>query len=418
MKLLVLAVMLFCLEVNAHSQTNQQGEIRIGEQIPDISIPLSDSSLLRLRSLKGRFVIFDFFSVGCIVCFKSMPKLKELQQEFKGKMEFIMVGLTHKSIRKVYEKYSQLFDLSFRVAFDTVFYKKLNKEGTPYYLWMDDIGLVRAVTGLEEVNSTNIRRFINGDYGGERKSRKATRPNLDKPFLVGNNGGPDSVFLFRSILFDWVDTMYQTSPPNFDYPASNGTFQILRASVADLYNYAYNGENEWDVNSTLYGKTWPKPIFELSDSTLLGKLFGYSLTVPPEKYKRTFLKRVMKEDLGRYFGLNVVEELRPMPCWKLIANDSARRVLPSISKKRKWNYSHASLEAVAYPLKNIISTLIHRTFQNREIVLDETGIYKPIDISINAPFLDLKSVNNSLGQFGLQLIPGTEMMKVLLITDN
>ncbi|HYD92199.1 MAG TPA: TlpA disulfide reductase family protein [Flavobacterium sp.] len=418
MKQFIIALAFFCISVPALSQSSSKFNLNIGEQIPDITLVLSDSTELKLRSLRGKFIVFDFFSEGCIVCMTSLPKIKGLQEEFKGVIEFIMVGFPGENVRKVYERYAKHFNLNFRVSYDSVLFNSLNMEGFPRYLWMDNNSVIKAITNNTQVNSANIRQFLGGNLIGELERKEEGRPNFDKPFLVGNNGAPDSVFLFRSILFEWKKGMETFQPRSFHGKFRNFTFQGLRFSLASLYNLAFLGEDQWNEKHPYYGQVWVKPIFEIQDTSILKKYFGYSLTVPERKFTKNVLQRMLQQDLYRFFGFKVKEEIRPMPCWKLVATDSARKHLLSTKKVSKKEVTHVSLYWQFVTVEQLLAHLNVQLFYSREVLVDYTGINGPIDIKIDAVMKSIESVNESLSLSGLQLIRSSQLMKVIVVTDE
>jgi thiol-disulfide isomerase/thioredoxin len=77
-----------------------------------------------LNGFKGQNIILDFFAEYCVTCFESFPKINELQKEFKGQIQFILVGKEGAKIRTVYERFRTHYNLDLPVAFDSTIFNQ------------------------------------------------------------------------------------------------------------------------------------------------------------------------------------------------------------------------------------------------------------------------------------------------------
>ncbi len=384
--------------------------------MPDIVIGRDKERSFRVNELRGRFVILDFYTSGCIACFKSLPQLKELQEKHGGLFEFITVGKEDKSVRKVYEKYNALFDLKFKYVFDSAVFRLLNIEEVPKYVWIDDNGIVQGITGKSEVTEKNLIKFL--DRRPVRivdKLKRSVNPGL--PLLIRNNGAPDSLFLIRSVLFKWNDSLDYLWAPSIDYSITPSTFQVMNVTLGDLFNYAWFGHDKWLYGNELYGKVWKEPIWETEDTALKIEKYGYSITVPPLRFSRLVLQQSLKEDIWRYTGLRAREEMRKVSCWKLIATKSAKQRLLTKGKPPNISVSKIGVELRNKPLKHLLYTLNVRTLLN-EVIIDETGIKGNVDLDLRAVMSNLDDVNRGLSLSGLKLVPSQIMMRALVIFEE
>jgi thiol-disulfide isomerase/thioredoxin len=65
-----------------------------GEDIPSFSAPLTDGSTFELSSLKGKYVLLQFWASWCGPCRKENPLLVELYRDLRGKnLEMVSVAL-------------------------------------------------------------------------------------------------------------------------------------------------------------------------------------------------------------------------------------------------------------------------------------------------------------------------------------
>lgn len=71
-------------------------QTRVGKPAPEIvSRNTPDSSLFSLASLKGRIVVLDFWGTWCGPCIAGMPRMKEILDKHRGRME--IVGIAQES---------------------------------------------------------------------------------------------------------------------------------------------------------------------------------------------------------------------------------------------------------------------------------------------------------------------------------
>ena len=48
---------------------------------PDFTLPDYDGNTFTLSSMRGKYVVLDFWGTWCKICLKGMPKLKEAQKK-------------------------------------------------------------------------------------------------------------------------------------------------------------------------------------------------------------------------------------------------------------------------------------------------------------------------------------------------
>ena len=62
-----------------------------GVEAPDFTLKDINGKDLSLSSLRGKYVVIDFWGSWCIWCIKGMPKMKEYYEKYKGKFEILGV---------------------------------------------------------------------------------------------------------------------------------------------------------------------------------------------------------------------------------------------------------------------------------------------------------------------------------------
>ena len=69
------------------------------EIAPDFTLPDTAGNNFTLSSLRGKYVILDFWGTWCKICLKGMPKLKAAQERYEGKFEIIGVDCGDKTVK-------------------------------------------------------------------------------------------------------------------------------------------------------------------------------------------------------------------------------------------------------------------------------------------------------------------------------
>ena len=69
----------------------EQTDVEAGELAPDIELPDLQGKPLKLSSLRGKYVVIDFWGAWCIWCVRGIPNMKEAYGKYKDKMEILGV---------------------------------------------------------------------------------------------------------------------------------------------------------------------------------------------------------------------------------------------------------------------------------------------------------------------------------------
>lgn len=444
MKTVIAIYLLFLLSV-VHNKTylvhaNPMDSIpEIGKPAPPFtlnSVENYSKQTVTSNDLKGKFVILDFWNKGCVSCVQSFPKLNEAHEEYKGRLDIILIGTEQEGIKPMFTNFKKKLTLRFPFAFNQALYNQFVPYGAPHLVWIDDKGVVQAITGGIDLTRANIDAFINGrEFNFLDRSHKAQTVNLDYdfqvPYLVNGNGGVAGEFLYRSLLQKYQANMPSSiggieNPPRVikyrEMAAHQGT-----GTLEELYRVAYTGELQWRFGDSIYNLMYPKIILELQDSALFdvdvktGKgLYMYSLIVPESKATTAHFMKAMQKDLEVYFGYHARLEKRSFPVWILRASDELKKKIQTQQGPPSVHSNYGKLTVVNKPAQGVFRSLFFfcNYWENQTPpIFDETGIQGNIDLDISVNATDWADVQKELKKMGFSFTKSKRDFTVLVISD-
>ncbi|MBL0183576.1 MAG: TlpA family protein disulfide reductase [Chitinophagaceae bacterium] len=96
-----------------------KAQLRVGDAVPEIELPDTKDSIIKLSSFQGKVVLVDFWASWCGPCRASNPYIQRLYSKYKDKgFEVFAVSLDTKgkewlkAIRQDKLKYTQVIDNS------------------------------------------------------------------------------------------------------------------------------------------------------------------------------------------------------------------------------------------------------------------------------------------------------------------
>lgn len=449
------------LACNTHSPQNKNDKLGQSQQevtehdknvFPEVGKPMPDFTLnnvqyydkqqVSLKEFKGQWLIMDFWNRRCINCIKSFPKVNQLRKGFKGKVEFILVGRNdgkhYSGAEEVYQRVRKKNDLELPLVYEAGLFERFGVSSVPHIIWIDDKGIVRAITTSTDLNAENIQTFLDGKNPGlvaklnsEEERKKQEAYNFKRPLLVDGNGGEADNFLYRSILTGFNDNFYGNAYPSFFPPLSDNMLGLtaINVSLKNLYKIAYNDTIRLNPDvigqPNNYGKWWYTPIIEVSNDNdfktewRTGKgLYCYQLIVPESKRVHTlFRQKLMQRDLENYFGYEATVQTRVMPYWRVTAIKKETKKLMTKGGKAFKKGDGTNIVLQNQPVEVLIR-LLWGLHQLGPPFIDDTGIEGNIDLDIEGELTDFEELRKRLKVKGVELKKGKKEMKVVVIRDS
>jgi len=425
--LLLLIVSLF----SSRAVNAQLTQLNIGDKLPDIYWGkfLDDpSNKLKVSDLKGKLVILDFWNIRCSVCLKGMPKMDSLQQKFKEQLQILTITYNNEQeVKGLFSKIKkQRPDLPFIIS-DTIFNSLFPHDGDPLHVWINQEGVVSAITFHYNTNEETVSKFLNGidpklsrrrDFGYDNQYPVASEQNSSLLELA-----TDYSFLFQGL------EEYSGSE---SIRIEDDMIRVINGQILRLYKIAYNNElygfnvNNFNIrtNNRIIIETkgidrFKPPIEETKVSEWIKQnVYSYELKVPLEKTCEKFKR--MREDLDRYFPFKAKIENRKVKCLVLTSSkpgeplktkDTCTSVFETMTKGK-------TLIIRNKPVISLISSILYSNTTYPYPIIDGTNFKNNIDITIMSKLSDLKSLNEELKSFGLYLVEKEMQISMLVISDK
>ncbi|NAY91423.1 redoxin domain-containing protein [Muricauda sp. JGD-17] len=437
MKKVVLFSMLNIWVIGVFGQKEVRSEYPIvGKPLPNYvlqEVKYSDQSKISFSDYRGKWMILDFFKMGCTACFESFPKVNELAKQYKESLQILLIGEDHRFVRETFEKFRKKYNLKLPMAIDSDLFEQFGVLAVPHVVYIDPDGIVRAVTS--KIDKDVVDSFLRGETPDVRiLLNKHQEQNTNHSFprdtitLISEHNIQPKNIIFKSILgkYDGKSRRVVYSPFGKGH-----THKLIGVSLRNLYTLAFNDTllhfpSADGKKPNYYGKSVRFPILKVNDTSMFygdyerkENLFTYELSISPDKYESMYqMKKILQNDLNEYFGYKVSIDSLLMPYWKLIATDKARNDLKSRKTTYSWEGkgSHTFSELTNAPVSNIVR-ILWAYHQTEPPFVDETNIKGNIDIRLNAIHTDLMDLRRALNENGLDIVRGQKKMKVIIIDE-
>jgi peroxiredoxin len=440
----------FFFYASAQSQPSQDipesQSPQVGKPMPDFTlenIHYHKTTTAQLKDFRGKWLILDFWSSGCLPCMKSWPKMNRIQEKFKDSLWVMLVGCADRDEKKgnwnnmsalisLHDRLREKQKLNLAAAYDQEnLWKRWEVTSVPHIYIIDPNGIVKHITSGTDLTEEKIQQLLNG---GTPEFKRKDLTYWDPNEILRMDS---SSILYTSILSKFqksqqffLPTVKQSAQPDWYFKG----FFCSGASLKHLYNYAYIGVHHVELDRSLKADWYPFPVLEVKDSAdfvydknggEIGR-YNYAIRVPNDKQTAENLMKLIQDDLKKYFGYNVSIEKRKMPVWKLIANPGAVEKLKAKGGEPYTRDEGASGGPAGIVFKNWkfrkVSSVIYMLTRNLDDYqylpyLMDTDIFDKmnVDIELDCDMSNRQQLIRELRKYNLDLIKGEKEYKVIVI---
>jgi thiol-disulfide isomerase/thioredoxin len=436
--LIAMATLCLFLRTNAQVPSNPKLQLRplaIGQMMPELTLTgvhNYKSNTLNLADLEAKLIIIDFWATWCSPCVAMIPKIDQLQQRYHGDIQFISVTYQkEEEVVSFMKKLEERGHVTYQVPLITND-KTLNKlfphTTLPHYVWIGANGLVKAITGMEDVTAENIDKMLDNQTLSLREKKETSIPyDSSKPFLIDRNGGDGKEMVYHSVLSGYVEGL----PSKFLIERADSVhvnrLLDLNTSILWLYKYAFGKgyTTFFPANNVSIEVEHPEELTTgLSSMAYLdwlsrpGHGFCYELRLPKNLAFKFF--EVMQANLKllfpQYTATVEKRKVKTMVLVRLKGADVIQTSHPGGQRIEKFN-------GFGFKLQNSnINTLIDRVkygfhINSKYPFRNETGYEGQIDMVIKADLRSITDMNRAFQPYNLQWKEREIEQNVLVIQD-
>ncbi|WP_426328720.1 TlpA family protein disulfide reductase [Pedobacter sp. R-06] len=438
MKLKLCFLLLLCPIFWVHAQdknisvtsgsANNRG-IAIGQQVPDVLIQNisglkgSDKKpvALALSTFKGKLLILDFWATWCSPCIAMIPKMEALQEEFKGRVQFLPVA--YQSFKEVDAFYQKLLRQTGKVSSlpmvyaDTTLVRLFPHQTLPHYVWIGGDGVVKAITDRQAVSRENINSLLAaGSLDLKVKKDERMFYDTSKPLFFEGEDLDNSIF--RSQLSGYITNIGRGIYKDVDVQSGRPVRRITgrNLTVPELFRIAYKKEKkETALEDGLVEEFDPKNLAsaDFLDWLKQGRGYCYELMINQQSSARTYA--LMQDELKGFFSdYRVGLEKRKIQALALVRTSSKDKLRTSGGQpsvyvdgfgcKLTSCFLFVFIERLQVPLQ-----------ENPLPMIDQTGYTGMVDLELTANMRSIEQVNKALARYDLRFVEKPAEIEMLVI---
>lgn len=209
--------------------------LTVGDSLPAIvikNIINHHTDTFSTVAVKGKLLLLDFAATTCIPCIKAIPLLNELQQQFREKIQVIMV--TAESREKV-QRFMQNNKVAAKAIFpvaveDSILHQLFPHGALPHEVWINPQGRLVAITDHQYLSAANMETVLKGIL--------PPWPVKDHPGLLGSTPVIEQTKKEYCSLFKPYQQGLKTSAVRWiDSAAGSYMLRCTNSTIPDLYRF-------------------------------------------------------------------------------------------------------------------------------------------------------------------------------------
>ncbi|NQX38439.1 Thiol-disulfide isomerase or thioredoxin [Pedobacter steynii] len=436
-KIIRTALLLVMLAIQTNAQNNpvSNQRINIGDIVPDYqtaNILNYANDKLNLQDFKGKILILDFWTFECTACVSSWPKLLALQQEFKDKIQILLVNErgTTQQVQKFVKRQEKInkYVMNLPIVYNESRLSEFFPHSfVPHVIFIDQHGIVKYIPHPLYLNRETIKAILkNNDLQLRVVSDNPVMAQSKPIFINGylTEDPNDTRLVWSSVITPYMNNAMAV--------AHFGSKSILDGRA---YGWIANHSLEAMVRILQSYKADPqipvplsrRIIKDLDSTNYVGRVDGilqlknlYTAQLTSERnISVKIIKKKMLSDIQECFGIESSWEKQRKKC--IVISKSGYQ----IPKYKSGEVELATTDNFVKFNNVTISDIIQKLedgllFYTDYPILDETGIESKLGrINLDSDKkIDFRILQTALIKFGLKLSIEEREIDMLVITRN
>jgi thiol-disulfide isomerase/thioredoxin len=411
--------------------------LAIGDTVPNIEIKYMfnyPSETARLSDFKGKLLILDFWATWCSPCVAAFPKMDSLRKSFGDKVFILPVtNQDEKTVNYLLINMQKVKGLKgFSVIQDTVLGQLFKHSEIPHYAWINERGIVIAITDGDEVTQSNILKVLNHETLNLKMKADISKVFDDnEPILVGINAMDIDSITNYHILTKHVHG-YPTKRDSHPTPGGGWKITALNCSIEKLFELGFS---KFQPELIAHKRT----ILEVKDTVkLMGPdFYGKGKGQGKNEYEAWYEKNTycyqlivdhshiynawqeVQDDVTKAFPeYIVVIEKRKSKCLVLVHSVKANLLATKGGSSEKsdnkffFHLQNAPWQTLPLRLQTYYLQLLDTP------IVDETGITGNVDMELTANMSNVSSLRKALQKYGIDIIEAERDINMIVIKDR
>lgn len=434
------------------SSIKEMVTVKIGQKMPDLEFNHMvnyPKGKAKLSDFKGKPVILDLWNTHCTACIQGFPKMQELQKKFGDKVQIIALTFedlaAFNKLKKASPLLASINSFPFALGFlnpggqdppfgaERSFLDFFNlRGGFPVHIWIDQEGILKAVTGSSNATYKNIQAFIDKrlpEFPENTDEQRLITPRIEKSLLLDSSDLKKlnySAVFAKGLSMNRYSQNYHGGLNSSEANRIAGKSKGLRMEYAGLIEFVYAAwlpQKRVNIVFESEGlkKYNPCPVNnEGYNKWKVENTYVYELNLPNTVERKT-LYTYAREDIQRFFNVFITRETRMTPCLELYRVDQEDRITTKSLRKKEGLETYSGYDFYNYPITDFVEFLQTKLDFNLGgtfiTIVDKTG-YKNIDLSLKNKLTDLKELERDLKEYGIGIREGMANLDCLVIRNR
>lgn len=396
---------------------------RVGDTIPAFAVPLRMPGAEKIKLdqyYRSGLLIINFWATWCAPCRSELSRLDSLSKSYSGKLQVLSVAYEDSVKIKAFLKTNPDIPTSglHMITNDTMFGNYFKHRLLPHNIWVNQKGVIVAITGKDEITPTNIDRILHDTPIPMGAKTDNLKFSWEEQFHL-----KDSSYQYRSLISNYVDGIPSGQYVRGNHQRGMKRFFAFNLPILDLFWFAYTQNTNYYTldhrlirietkDSTRFYR--PDQIHHKSMSSKYKtntewekkNAYCYDLTLPRRVTDTQFYSYVLN-DLERMFHIAYRTEYKKMLCNVVTLTPEGKNRLNTF-KTNPDTLGSVSFWKNQLVIKHAtIGEMIRKIVSNwkpgDDLWVDQTQIGFPINLTItfdqNKP-INLETVKQKLGEYG------------------